>query len=292
MAVVEQKKKESAKFTDVYRIDYLLSKDGRASLSTCTHIELKISRVVKQWSKKDLEAKERYSKELEIMKKFRGNPGIIQLCDAFDEEDTYSIVMQRGLSDVLVDMTNVNDGYDPYPEPVVVHIMRQVMTAVQSLHAASYVHRDLKPENAIIVGWKHPAGSMFSLPDVVLIDFEFCLPIGTKPSFGGGTLGYLAPELAGGVHPCSAAGDVWAMGVMMYAMLTTFALVDTDGTRGEILLRLNAFKKEPRMVITWAQYRRRVSGNMQALVQSMLELDPAKRITVSDALARLKLCAQ
>lgn len=77
------------------------------------------------------------------------------------------------------------------------------------LHDAGIVHGDLKLENVI---WRD--GS------TVLIDFELSERVG-EPAGGGGTLGYLAPEVRAGVaaHP---ARDIYALGACIFQAVTGF----------------------------------------------------------------------
>ncbi|XP_063633117.1 testis-specific serine/threonine-protein kinase 3-like [Cydia splendana] len=93
--------------------------------------------------------------------------------------------------------------------------LRQLMCALEYLHALNIAHRDLKCENVLI-------SANFN---VKLTDFGFVRPM----SDGGpnddlsntycGSLLYAAPEILKGVPYAPKSCDLWSMGVILYAML-------------------------------------------------------------------------
>jgi tetratricopeptide (TPR) repeat protein len=104
-------------------------------------------------------------------------------------------------------------------------ILAPVCAALDAAHALGLVHRDLKPANIMITVAGH----------VKLMDFGIARPIGQNvPKKDGeagaagpvsdrtvtivGTPPYMAPETEQGV--VSAAGDIFALGVCLYEMLT------------------------------------------------------------------------
>ena len=95
-----------------------------------------------------------------------------------------------------------------------------VMGGIAAAHACDIVHRDLKPENIVFA--RTSTGEF--IPKI--IDFGIAKvnqDIGTNvlSHFGSimGTLQYMSPEQIDG-KPVDASADVWAMGVMLYEMLT------------------------------------------------------------------------
>jgi predicted ATPase len=98
-------------------------------------------------------------------------------------------------------------------------IIRQAAEAIAVAHAAQIVHRDVKPENIMV----RPDGYVKVL-DFGLARLEHAvansptLP-GSGPGLIVGTIAYMAPEQARG-EPVTAAADVFALGVVMYELLT------------------------------------------------------------------------
>lgn len=110
-----------------------------------------------------------------------------------------------------------------------VHLTREVGEALAFLHERGWVHRDVKPENILV-----EAGH------AVLTDFGIAAPMQSitarsSPdqvatlwsghrftSVGSvvGTLPYVSPEILFGDAPVDARGDVYALGIVLYEMLT------------------------------------------------------------------------
>jgi len=114
----------------------------------------------------------------------------------------------------------------PHALADVVRIVGQLARAMQAAHDQGVVHRDLKPTNVIVT----PAG------EPVVVDFGLALRLHTgdarlsAPGAVTGTPWYMAPELGDGSgDPASPSGDVYALGVILYELLTgRVPFVDAD----------------------------------------------------------------
>jgi serine/threonine-protein kinase len=104
------------------------------------------------------------------------------------------------------------------PAADVLPIARQIIDALAAVHALGIVHRDLKPENVFLLdngfvklmdfGLAH----QWSAPDTLT-------HVATSPGVVMGTLGYMAPEQVRGIA-CDARTDVFALGVLLYEMVS------------------------------------------------------------------------
>ena len=93
-----------------------------------------------------------------------------------------------------------------------IRITREVAIGIASAHAGGIVHRDLKPGNIMLL----PDGS------VKVLDFGLAKVRDvtlTKPHMTLGTIAYMAPDQIRG-NRVDARADLWALGVMLYQMLS------------------------------------------------------------------------
>ena len=86
------------------------------------------------------------------------------------------------------------------------------------------MHRDLKPEN-LILSTPAVAGTN-DYPTIKVIDFGFSKIASRTKSFLG-TQGYLAPEMMK-ADGYTAAVDMWALGICIYAILSGYLPFDDD----------------------------------------------------------------
>ena len=93
-------------------------------------------------------------------------------------------------------------------------IFRRIIMGVQYLHCKKIAHRDIKLDN-IMVNENY---------DVKIIDFGFSLftQPGKKLNLHCGTPSYMAPELVAKKDYLGQPVDVWALGVLLYKMLTGY----------------------------------------------------------------------
>jgi len=135
-----------------------------------------------------------------------------------------------------------------------------ILTGLHQLHRAGYIHRDVKPENVLLMEPKPNA------ENVRLADFEFCC---TPPAVGPvGSIAYAAPETLDSLQPYGAAVDMWAVGAILYMMLS--ASTPFEGVAGHVDF------VEP----CWNE----ISSSAKNLIQGLLNHDPASRTSLEEAL--------
>lgn len=97
-----------------------------------------------------------------------------------------------------------------------VAIVQQILTGLQTAHAAQVIHRDLKPENIMV---SESGGTL----GVKLLDFGIAKNAQEEPSSSSGsTLGsqkYMAPEQLGSADLADESADLYAVGVIFYELL-------------------------------------------------------------------------
>ncbi|MBC8087879.1 MAG: protein kinase [Phycisphaerae bacterium] len=98
----------------------------------------------------------------------------------------------------------------PLPVAEVMHIGRQIASALSAAHAQGIVHRDIKPDNALI----DASGN------IRLSDFGIAKWAGAETALTRGVIGtmhYVSPEQIAG-EPVDARSDLWALGVTLFEL--------------------------------------------------------------------------
>ncbi|KAF7211220.1 doublecortin like kinase 3 [Nothobranchius furzeri] len=148
-----------------------------------------------------------------------------------------------------------------------------VSDALSYIHSKSIVHRDLKPENLLIE--KVTAG----VCRLKLGDFGLAMVV-TEPVFTiCGTPTYVAPEILRETG-YGVAVDVWALGVILYILLCGFAPFRSRDRDQEELFKLI---KQAQLHFP-SPFWDSASEGAKGLVRSLLQSDPAARLTAEQTL--------
>jgi len=170
------------------------------------------------------------------------------------------------------------------PEGRVTMIAAAVAEGLSAAHGKGVIHRDLKPEN-VLLPRRSGSGTL-----VKLVDFGIARMIDT-PSITTtqhvmGTPQYISPEQAMG-GPIDSRADVYALGVMMYEMLTG----ELPFIHDDVQELLRAHIKRPPQPIGDRGARPIVDRRLEELVMRCLakspDLRPAAMTDVVAALAEL-----
>ena len=160
-----------------------------------------------------------------------------------------------------------------------VRIASEVADALEYAHKRGVIHRDIKPENILL----HDGHALVA-------DFGIALAVsrgdgGTRMTETGMSLGtphYMSPEQAMGEREVTPKADVYALGCVLYEMLTGEPPF-TGPTAQAIIARV--MTEEPRSLTL---QRRTIPPHVEAVVQRALEKLPADRFpTAADFAAAL-----
>src|SRR5262245_7180605 len=154
-------------------------------------------------------------------------------------------------------------------------LVQKVADAVQHIHEHGLLHRDLKPGNILMEAAEAPLVSDFGLAKSVVADAGL-----TRTGAAVGTPAYMAPEQAAGrqdgVGPHT---DVWALGVILYEIMTgrrPFTAATPDDV---VRLILTTDPASPRSL------QPSLPRDLETIVLKCLEKDPAKRYPSAGALS-------
>ncbi|MCY3017798.1 MAG: protein kinase [Planctomycetota bacterium] len=214
--------------------------------------------------------RERFRHECETAKAL-SLPGMVQVymvgeCDGRPYM-AMELVNGRSLDKIIPEKTlSVND---------CLVLMKSVAETIGALHEAGYVHRDLKPGNILIDAFGCPKVADFGL--IKSLDEITRL---TASGLVCGTPAYMAPEQARGdgkaVDPRS---DVWALGAVLYEMLTGQPPFQAENAL-RLMLRITKDQPKPPRLLNL-----KVPQDVHCMVMKCLEKNAANRYPHARALA-------
>jgi eukaryotic-like serine/threonine-protein kinase len=150
----------------------------------------------------------RFRGEAESLARLR-HAGIVQVYDVGTHDGLPYLAMEHVAGGSLADSKR------PIDPPVAARLVESLARAVQSAHGHGIVHRDLKPANVLLDDAQSPKITDFGLAK--LLDQQTGL---TRTGIVAGTPGYMSPEQASGSGAIGPAADIFALGAILYDLLT------------------------------------------------------------------------
>jgi eukaryotic-like serine/threonine-protein kinase len=162
-------------------------------------------------------------------------------------------------------------GWRPTPEQAAL-IVRRVADALSYAHGKGVVHRDIKPANIFMVGRTRP----------VVLDFGIAQMLHQTEAAGGPALGspfYAAPEQFEG-RECDARTDVYALGVVLYELLTGHR---PYGGTSLAEIRASVRAARPRLP---SEHNPGIPATLAAIALQAISIDPEQRQRTAGTVAR------
>ncbi|XP_062237389.1 calcium/calmodulin-dependent protein kinase (CaM kinase) II beta 1 isoform X18 [Platichthys flesus] len=265
------------RFTDEFQLYEELGKGAfsvvRRCVKLCTGQE-NAAKIIntKKLSARDHQKLEREARICRLLK----HPNIVRLHDSISEEGFHYLLFDLVTGGELFEDIVAREYYS---EADASHCIQQILEAVLHCHQMGVVHRDLKPENLLLASKCKNAA-------VKLADFGLAIEVqGDQQAWFGfaGTPGYLSPE----VLRKEAYGkpvDIWACGVILYILLVGYPpFWDEDQHKLYQQIKAGAYDfPSPE----WDT----VTPEAKNLINQMLTINPAKRITAQEALKHPWVC--
>uniref|UniRef100_A0A674NKR1 calcium/calmodulin-dependent protein kinase n=1 Tax=Takifugu rubripes TaxID=31033 RepID=A0A674NKR1_TAKRU len=226
----------------------------------------------KKLSARDHQKLEREARICRLLK----HPNIVRLHDSIAEEGFHYLVFDLVTGGELFEDIVAREYYS---EADASHCISQILESVNHIHQHDIVHRDLKPENLLLASKMKGAA-------VKLADFGLAIEVqGDQQAWFGfaGTPGYLSPEVLR-KDPYGKPVDIWACGVILYILLVGYPpFWDEDQHKLYQQIKAGAYDfPSPE----WDT----VTPEAKNLINQMLTINPAKRITADQALKHPWIC--
>jgi len=198
-----------------FEIKQKLGAGGQGTVYLATEIGTGYTRVVKYYSKQNAPAPPSEDAKAEFLTlQSLDHPKIQRLFDVFEDTDNVYVVGEAYTGGDLTKLTDNAQKAGVNVSPIyLLRVMRQVLEGVKYLHRHLIEHCDLKEQNVMVA-----RDDQWNDPRIVVIDFGLSRHFKDMHMQGGGTPGYIPPEVWRDPLAWSAKGDVHSLGVIMYQM--------------------------------------------------------------------------
>ncbi|MCH8807228.1 MAG: serine/threonine protein kinase [Planctomycetes bacterium] len=226
----------------------------------------------------------RFEREIDLVANLH-HPNIVSVYDSgVTSDDELYFVME------YVEGVALNEYMDAQPRDAdeVLHLFSKICGAINSAHQRGVIHRDLKPTNILVDAAGEPH----------VLDFGVAKQFGqsgssdttvtlTQPDGFLGTLAYAAPEqLSGDATQIDTRTDVYALGMILYALLTGEHAYDVSGAMADVIKTITeqeprapsvAYRESGGVGITPASARRRLNHELDTILLTALAKRPERR---------------
>jgi serine/threonine protein kinase len=211
------------------------------------------------------------------------HPGIVEVFDfGYHPNGSAYIIMELLEGETVAEKVE-RLGHLPVAEAV--HIARKLASAMGCAHACGVIHRDLKPENLVLVPDEDVSdGLRLKVLDFGIAKLATAQLFGTRSTRTGqimGTPAFMSPEQCHGASSVDERADIYALGCILYYMLTGRPPFDSEGVGEVIAQQLYETPIAPDKQIEG------IPARINALVMHLLEKNPDDRPGSMDDVAAL-----
>ena len=232
-------------------------------LSTHREVALKLPRANLLGSRKALV---RFEREVELAARL-SHPNIARIYDSGLCEGLYYYAME------LIEGVPLTQYTKQHKLSIrqILELMRSVCAAVQHAHQKGVIHRDLKPSNILVTEDGRPHVVDFGL--AITTDGDSTVRMLSTDGELTGTPAYMSPEQAAGRHEqLDTRTDVYALGVVLYELLTGAFPYDVETSMAETLRSIQ--ERDP---LRPSRMARSLDRDIDTMVLKALAKEPDRR---------------
>jgi serine/threonine-protein kinase len=263
---------------DKYRVERLIGEGGMGVVVAARHLQLDTIVALKllpESSTSDPVLVERFVREARAAAKLRSDHVAKMLDVGTLQSGAPFMVMEYLEGANLADVLAAGGRLEP---STACDYVLQACEAVAEAHAHGIVHRDLKPENLYLT--TRVGGAAF----VKVLDFGVSKTTAVAGSLTTtkavvGSPMYMAPEQMRSSRGADPRSDVWALGVVLYELLTERCPFDAESLP-ELCLKISRDAHRP-----ISELRAELAPELVAIVDRCLQKDPAQRYANAAELA-------
>lgn len=195
-----------------YKVLGVIAKGGMGVVYKAIHPSLKRYVVIKKMSNRKGADASRFKKEAQILLDLQ-SPYIVHLFDYFTE-GSYRFMVEELVDGMSLD--KLIQKQTSLPHPVAMLFMQDACYALKYAHSNEIVHRDIKPGNILI----SKRGEIKLADFGIASDSQEQEEALTKTGIALGTPAYMPPEQFENSAAVDRRADIYALGIMLYEMLT------------------------------------------------------------------------
>ena len=213
----------------------------------------------------------RFERELKVVRNL-SHPGIVEVIDYGETHNRILYMVMEFIEGRTLEREVTRQGKFSVDEAL--SVTRQIASALHAAHGAGVIHRDLKPANIMLISTT--AGYRVKVLDFGMAKLfarlgDESIVALTREGVAVGTPRYIAPEQARGSKDIGPWTDVYALGLLLYEMLTGNKAVEHDSVESAVAAHVDPSPLELPGLSEHAQ-------PIQELVREMVQKDKDRRI--------------
>jgi len=201
----------------VYQNLELIGRGGMAEVYKSTHPQLNqpvAIKILPAQLAEEAEFRQRFTREAQVVSKL-DHPNIVRVFDSGEQDGKYYMVMEYLTGQ---DLDKLIRAHGRLALSQALQLIQQIAAALDYAHSQGFIHRDIKPSNVLLDTSQNHTRA-------ILTDFGIAKILNSKTAMTRtgsvmGTFDYIEPEQIQESSILDGRADIYALGVMVYQMLT------------------------------------------------------------------------